>query len=42
MILGSCMMFLIHDLEQIYSSQDCLEVDGKDEQDELNQEAVEA
>lgn len=35
-------MLLIHDLEQIYSSQDCLEVNGKNEQDELNQEAIEA
>ena len=35
-------MLLVHDLEQIYSGQDCLEVNGKNEQDELNQEAIEA
>ena len=36
------MMLLVHDLEQIYSGQDGLEVNGENEQHELNQEAAEA
>lgn len=35
-------MLLVHDLEQIYSSKDCLKVNGKNEQEKLNQEAIKA